>query len=554
MKPVDEAPADDEIFVGPTRIGKTAVALKALPPLRKGHLREIPIDEIEPNPDQPRKEFDPVAMAELTESIQQIGLLQPIAVRELDKGERNDTAKYQIILGERRWRASRAAGVLNIEAKVYAEVTPGEAKILALVENLQRADMNPIEEAAGFKAILDEGYTQEQISKIVGRSRPVVANALRVLELPLPVIDLIRDKHLTMAHGVAIARFKAWPRVAEELAARAHERGITASELEDEKLPCAQHLVNAGLAVRIKLAWGEKLPAELKKNPAYFGDEYTEKFCIEPEHWKAEQKKIAAAKKTAEEKARQDAIDAEEKARKGKKIKLDELDRNSYAEMGVLGDFKGLSKLVPDEKLATAKDDEGKDVKICTDKKFVEDLKKHADDILKQDRAAKLPGLISKAREKIKAIKKIGPRELAFLILAGRNYDCTDIMFGDDISDASVKRMGVKLPKELGECFGFGQIATEQLEIINNIDQVALVKVWFDMILEWLEEGVRDGQFTVQDSAILRWFLEVDELGLLDETDEGRKALVELVKGKLTQPAKVEPAETTKKKKGGKVA
>lgn len=545
MKTVEEGAAE------PSAKNKTAALLKELPPLRKGHLREIPIDEIEPNPEQPRKEFDVVAMAELTESIKQVGLLQPIAVRHLAPHERNG-ATYQIILGERRWRACRAAGVLNIEAKVYGEVTATEAKILALVENLQRADMNPIEEAAGFKALLDEGYTQEQIAKIVGRSRPVVANALRVLELPPLVIDLIRDKHLTMAHGVAIARFKAWPKVAEELAAYAHEKEITATELEDETLPCANHLVNAGVAVRVKLAWGEKLPAELKKHPAYFGDEYSEKFCLEPEHWKAEQKKMAAAKKAEQEKARQEQEAAADKAKKGKKLKMEDLDRNSYAELKPIQNIKGLIKLVPEDKRAVAKNYHGDDVAICMDKKLVEDLKKHADDIIKEDRIAKVPGLITKAREKIKQIKRVGSRELSMLLCCFFDYDFSDNLSYNGIDKDAAKRQGVKFPDSVFEA-GRGEVGTERLTLFNNVDQTAVIRVMLDTILANVQEHMDN--FCEQDAQVLRWLLEVDELGLLNETDEGRKAIVEMVKGRIAPEAKAAPAATAKAaKKGGKAA
>ena len=133
----------------------------------------LKISEIEPNRTQPRKEFDEQALSELAESISQHGLLQPLLVRPLTLGG------YQIVAGERRYRASRMAGLTEVPV-IIKELTDTETMEIALIENLQREDLSPVEEALGYKALIDEhGFSQEEVAKSVGKSRPAVANALK---------------------------------------------------------------------------------------------------------------------------------------------------------------------------------------------------------------------------------------------------------------------------------------------------------------------------------------------------------------------------------------
>ena len=158
----------------------------------------ININEIEPNRSQPRKRFDETALMELSDSIAQHGILQPLLVRPLADGG------YQIVAGERRWRAARLAGVTDIPV-VVRELTDSQVAELALVENLQREDLNPVEEAQGYKKLIDDfGYTQDEASKLVGRSRPAIANAVRLLSLPEEVIGLLEDGSLSAGHGRAL--------------------------------------------------------------------------------------------------------------------------------------------------------------------------------------------------------------------------------------------------------------------------------------------------------------------------------------------------------------
>lgn len=161
-------------------------------------IMKLPISKVEPRAGQPRYSFDADALDELAESIKQYGLIQPITVRRLDGGY------YQIIAGERRWRASRLAGLSEIPARVI-EADGRRAAELALVENLQREDLNPIEEARGYKTLMDEfGMTQDQAAQAVGKSRPAVTNALRLLSLSDAVLKLTESGALSAGHARAL--------------------------------------------------------------------------------------------------------------------------------------------------------------------------------------------------------------------------------------------------------------------------------------------------------------------------------------------------------------
>ncbi len=155
----------------------------------------VNINDIEPNRDQPRKFFDDEALKELSDSIAMHGVIQPLLVRPLSDGG------YQLIAGERRWRASRMAGLTQVPV-VVREMTDMEAMELALIENLQREDLNPIEEAEGYKLLMDTySFTQEQAAEKVGKSRPAVANALRLLVLPQAVLDMVKQGIISSGHA-----------------------------------------------------------------------------------------------------------------------------------------------------------------------------------------------------------------------------------------------------------------------------------------------------------------------------------------------------------------
>src|SRR2546428_1156514 len=161
-------------------------------------LTEIPVDQIDANPRQPRKAFDPASLDELARSLKSAGVIQPVVVRRMPEG------RWQLIAGERRWRAARQAGLERIPALVR-EATDAESLELALVENLLREDLNPMEEAEAYQQILTEfGWTQEELAQRVGRDRSTIANCLRLLRLPRPIQEDLRAGRLTMGHARAL--------------------------------------------------------------------------------------------------------------------------------------------------------------------------------------------------------------------------------------------------------------------------------------------------------------------------------------------------------------
>ena len=182
----------------------------------------LPIGEIEPNRDQPRKQFEDEALSELSASIAQHGVLQPLLVRPLAGGG------YQIVAGERRYRASRMAGLTEVPA-VIREMDDREAAELALIENLQREDLNPMEEALGYHTLMQSyGLTQEETAHIINKSRPAVANALRLLNLPQEVADMVAGGTLSAGHA----------------------RAILSLEDNDAQIATAKTVVDKGLSVR----------------------------------------------------------------------------------------------------------------------------------------------------------------------------------------------------------------------------------------------------------------------------------------------------------------
>ena len=184
--------------------------------------RMLPLHRVEPNPEQPRQDFDEEELTALAESIRQHGILQPLTVRETGSGY------YQIIAGERRWRAARMAELSDVPA-IVVEADDRKAMELALIENLQRQDLNSVEEALGYQSLIEEfGLTQEETANRVGKSRPAVANSLRLLSLDERVLELLRTSAITAGHAKAILMLKSGKK----------------------QLEAAQKIANLGLSVR----------------------------------------------------------------------------------------------------------------------------------------------------------------------------------------------------------------------------------------------------------------------------------------------------------------
>ena len=203
----------------------------------------LPLQKIEPNPLQPRKTFNPEELDSLADSIRMHGIIQPLTVRRLPSGF------YQIIAGERRWRAARLAGLTDVPV-VVIEADDKKAMELALIENLQRSDLNPIEEALGYQELMGTyEMTQEQAAARVGKSRPAVANALRLLSLSPAVLELVKDGSLSAGHARALLPVKD----------------------EAQQLSIAQKVMALGLSVRQTEQLVKKLTARKKEKPSPAG-------------------------------------------------------------------------------------------------------------------------------------------------------------------------------------------------------------------------------------------------------------------------------------------
>ena len=185
----------------------------------------LPLHKVEPNPNQPRRDFDPEELQALADSIATHGVVQPLTVREMSSGY------YQIIAGERRWRAARMAELREIPA-VIIEADDKKVMELALIENLQRQDLNPIEEAMGYQTLMTEyGLTQEEAAQRVGKSRSAVANMLRLLSLEDSVLDMVRAGKLSAGHARAVAALKT-EKLQKEAAQKIAALGLSVRQAE----------------------------------------------------------------------------------------------------------------------------------------------------------------------------------------------------------------------------------------------------------------------------------------------------------------------------------
>lgn len=193
--------------------------------------REIDPDQIDPNPRQPRQVFDEEALSELVHSIREFGVMQPIVVRAVQTAD--GTTRYQLVMGERRWRATQQAGLATIPA-IVRETADDSMLRDALLENIHRAQLNPLEEAAAYQQLLDEfGVTHDELATRIGRSRPLISNMIRLLRLPIPVQRRVAAGVLSAGHARALLSLEGGPEKQEELAARIVAEGLSVRATEE---------------------------------------------------------------------------------------------------------------------------------------------------------------------------------------------------------------------------------------------------------------------------------------------------------------------------------
>jgi ParB family transcriptional regulator, chromosome partitioning protein len=248
-------------------LGRGLGALLSRPPESAGVVTELPVDSITPNPQQPRKDFHDSTLQDLAASLRQSGVIQPVVVRRLGQG-------YQLIVGERRWRAAQLAGLTQIPA-VVREATDAQTLELALVENLLREDLNPMEEAEAYQRLLSEfGWTQEELAQRVGRDRSTIANCLRLLKLPEGIQADLRSGQLTMGHAralLSLASAEEQLRLREQILAhswsvRATEEGVQHRRTKPTRragrrspeMTAVEDSLRSALATRVRLIGTER--------------------------------------------------------------------------------------------------------------------------------------------------------------------------------------------------------------------------------------------------------------------------------------------------------
>lgn len=233
-----------------------------------GATNKLKIMEIEPNHNQPRKTFEETSLSELADSISKHGVLQPLVVRPMSNGT------YQLVAGERRWRAARIAGLTEVPV-IIKELTDEETTEIAMIENLQREDLNPLEEALGYKFMMDElKITQEQAAEKVGKSRPVIANALRLLKLPEQIQEMVKNNVISAGHARALLGFGSEKEmiiaanliIKEDLSVRDIEKLVKESKKEpkEKKAPEKKEKYYSEVELALKENLGRKI--RIKKN------------------------------------------------------------------------------------------------------------------------------------------------------------------------------------------------------------------------------------------------------------------------------------------------
>jgi len=245
--------------------------------------KTLRISEIEPNRDQPRKNFSDDAIAALADSIREHGMLQPILVRPVSSGG------YQIVAGERRWRAARMLGMDEVPVNIR-ELSDAETMQIALIENLQRENLNPIEEALGYKELIENyGLTQDKVAKMVGKSRSAVANSVRILSLPQRVLNMLENNELSLGHAKALLGFDN-EEMLIAVAQKAADGGLTVRQVEraaqksnepeeDSKTVSNKHIDNYFVEMEISLneRLGRKVKVDYGKNKGVLVLEFYDK-------------------------------------------------------------------------------------------------------------------------------------------------------------------------------------------------------------------------------------------------------------------------------------
>lgn len=343
---------------------------------------ELPLWAIESWSEQPRKRFDESALAELAESIKLDGLLEPIIVRPIPKAqEQFGTPRYLIVAGERRHRACKMAGLESVPVRIRDDMDDATALKLSLVENLQRKDLDPVEEAEGYRALMKTaGMKQIEIAAAVNRSQPAVANALRLLELPDVVLKHVQEGRLSRSHGIALVKYAKWSKLCTGMAAAAVKQGLTSKTLEkgvtslwdQDKGVRVEDLPESVITKVVSSIENKKLDAA---GITHWGTNSWDRVTPDVAKYEALAAEIEKKCQANIQRHSQKALDAA-KAEGKELIKLKDLDYRVYERVGAFGIAPPKGCTANCECRAKAIDHGGEVVWICTNPQQYQQLKK----------------------------------------------------------------------------------------------------------------------------------------------------------------------------------
>lgn len=480
-------------------------------------LASIPVDQIEPNPHNPRKSIDPQYIAELAASIKAQGfLLQPIAVRDMGQPLEGSAARrYRLLAGERRWRAHQELGWTEIEAKVFIGVSEAQAEELALIENLQRRNINPMEEAHGYAELRDRhGYSIDKISEKIGRKVPTIEAALRLVELPQAVAEMVRSGQMkaTTARGLTRQRWLARPKHCARIA----EWIVVAGKREEDlngiatQLPrdAAEFLAAAGLAIDVSndrsvldATDGQTTNQHTKgRGSDVMPDDTGRLWHLDPAFWR--QEKAARDKAWAEREARERAREMEKvEAAREHDVNVRVADIPHLQQVVLDGELVRYARYLPKDCVHGALTVDGRETLVCLAPAKLDALRDRERAMLAEDRDNVLGQLYGAAQEEIRRVEAIGPRELAVLVEGGLGSGG-----------------GLALDPEACEEMDALPPANLDLASLGACEPLALVRavLWATLVQA---TGTRLEN-------LLRHLLGMAQLGLATETEAGRERIL----------------------------
>ncbi len=458
---------------------------------------EVPTDQIEvAEGANPRRRFDEQSLQELADSIREHGVLQPLLVRRWFDAAVPEP-RYRLVAGERRLRAAKLAGLERVPVRVLGVVDDATALRLALVENLQREDLDPLEVAEGYQKLQELGWKQKRIADAVARSQPVVANTLRLLKLPSDVREQIRSGALTAAHGVALARFADHPAVASAYAELAVQRKLPSGSLESG-MPYAYDLETRGVIRSVDRARHfdtsvcRQCPFDALRSASGYGS-----YCLRPEHFdQLEAEGLAKREADAE-------AEALARGQTEGLIRYDELTPDAFALLDY-GAPPGCAESCEHRKLALSRS--GRLVPICVNPAHYQELERQAKQRKARETQESRRPLVERVEAAFAGEGMPGRRELAVLVAAALRHS-----HDKQALRAAAKRHAPDLDLSAFEPEGYGYNPLRRAEVatLARLEPTVLLRLGAEAVLRARLHGkFQDYQ---QRDAWADWYLGVDK-------------------------------------------